>query len=450
MAKPSVKVTKLTDLIPDDRNANKGTLRGLAMLDDSLREDGAGRGILLDRNGNVIAGNKTLERAVDAGFEEVIVVPTDGKQLVATQRVDVDLDSPKGRMMALRDNRVGQIDLDWDASALQGLLKDGLDLSGLWDDDELAALLADVEQGDPPGDPGAAISRAEEWQKQWTVERGQLWVIGRHRLMCGDSYSAEHIARLMDGKKADMLHTDPPYGIGIVKARDGGSADSGGAKPFTGKVGGKKGDLVYGATGETKRRGPNSAAERSANGAARGHVQHGKPSKNQTIQSNLYPVIEGDDRPFDPTPLLTFAPIVILWGANYYADKLPVSSCWICWDKREDITRNNFADGELAWTNQDKPTRIFHHLWNGLHKGSQWGEARLHPTEKPVALFEEIGKMFADKGLWVDLFAGAGGQLVAAERTGATCYAMEWEPLYVATILQRLSDMGLSPVKAGA
>lgn len=160
MAKATAKVQKLSELIPDAKNANKGTLRGLAMLDDSLREDGAGRGILLDRNGHVIAGNKTLERAVDAGFDEVIVVPTDGKQLVATQRVDVDLDSPKGRMMAIRDNRVGQIDLDWDASALQALLNEGLDLSGLWDDDELAALLAVVPDFKPV--PEAETNRLDE------------------------------------------------------------------------------------------------------------------------------------------------------------------------------------------------------------------------------------------------------------------------------------------------
>ena len=87
---------------------------------------------------------------------------------------------------------------------------------------------------------------------------------------------------------------------------------------------------------------------------------------------------------------------------------------------------------------------------SGLHKGSQWGEARMHPTEKPVALFEEIGKMYASGGLWVDLFAGSGAQLVAAERSGATCYAMEIEVLYVATILQRLSNMGVAPERAEA
>ena len=124
--KPTVVKRKLRDLLPDVHNANKGTVRGLAMLDDSLAEDGAGRGILLDRNGNVIAGNKTLERAIDRGFEDILVVPTDGKQLVATQRVDVDIDSPQGRRMAIRDNRVGQVDLDWNADELKALADGGM------------------------------------------------------------------------------------------------------------------------------------------------------------------------------------------------------------------------------------------------------------------------------------------------------------------------------------
>lgn len=133
---------KLTELKPDARNANKGTLRGRAMLEDSLQEDGAGRGILLDKHGNVIAGNKTLETAVESGFEDVIIVPTDGKTLVATQRTDVDIDSPQGRRMAIRDNRVAQVDLDFDGNVLAQLQTEGLDLSQFWDADELAALAA--------------------------------------------------------------------------------------------------------------------------------------------------------------------------------------------------------------------------------------------------------------------------------------------------------------------
>lgn len=144
MADVRAKKAKLSDLIPDDRNANAGTVRGLAMLDDSLREDGAGRGILLDRNNKVIAGNKTLERAVDLGFDEVIIVPTDGKQIVATQRVDVDIESAKGRRMAIRDNRVGEVDLEWNPDELKSLMDEGVDLSQFFDQDELSAILQTV------------------------------------------------------------------------------------------------------------------------------------------------------------------------------------------------------------------------------------------------------------------------------------------------------------------
>jgi DNA modification methylase len=318
----------------------------------------------------------------------------------------------------------------------------------------------DDSSEEPVGDAEAQLNRAHELVDKFQVERGQVWIIDRHRLMCGDAYSEENRTLLLDGAIPDLLNTDPPYGISIVKPTGNGStADSGGAKAF-------------GSTGDNERKGKSAIAERNrGNGAERGHVQHGKPSKNQwskshpewlvmegdnvgrgnpanIVQSNIYPVIEGDDTPFEPAFLLDLAPIIVLWGANYYADKLPTSSGWIVWDKRENITRNNFADCELAWTNQGKPARIFYHLWNGLHKGSQHGERRVHPTEKPVALFREIGELLAPRGLWLDLFAGSGAQLVAAHESGATCYALEYEPLYVATILQRMTDLGYTPVKA--
>jgi DNA modification methylase len=139
------------------------------------------------------------------------------------------------------------------------------------------------------------------------------------------------------------------------------------------------------------------------------------------------------------------AETVILWGANYYANMLPCLSSWIVWDKRENITRNSFADCELAWSSAGGPARIFYHLWNGLHKGSQHGERRYHPTEKPVALYEELGRLHADGLVWVDFYAGSGSQVVAAHNTGATCYAAEIEPLYGAVIIHRLRKLGVEP-----
>lgn len=138
---------KLADFIPDDRNANAGTVRGLAMLEDSLRDYGAGRSILVDKNNKVIAGNKTLSSAVDLGLTDAIVVPTDGKQLVVVQRVDIDLDTKRGRELALADNRVGEVDLSWDAGALQSLIDDGADVARFFDADELDILLQTVGDG---------------------------------------------------------------------------------------------------------------------------------------------------------------------------------------------------------------------------------------------------------------------------------------------------------------
>ena len=138
----TVKRRKLTDFFPDAKNANRGTPRGLKMLEDSLRKNGAGRSILVDKHGNVIAGNKTLEQAVDIGLTDALVVPTDGKQLVVVQRVDVDLDTKVGREMAIADNRVGEVNLDFDPEVLASLAAAyDMPLTDWWQPGELAALI---------------------------------------------------------------------------------------------------------------------------------------------------------------------------------------------------------------------------------------------------------------------------------------------------------------------
>lgn len=156
MSKPTANNRKLTDFIPDTKNANKGTVRGTAMIEDSLQQLGAGRSILVDKYNRVIAGNKTQQAAIDAGMTDAIVVPTDGKQLVVVQRIDIDLDSPQGRRLAILDNRSAQVSLEWDADVLAELQTEGVDLSQFWNEDELAELLADVTGGESAaGDPVA-------------------------------------------------------------------------------------------------------------------------------------------------------------------------------------------------------------------------------------------------------------------------------------------------------
>lgn len=130
---------KITELTPDPNNANKGTQRGLRALDKSLRQYGAGRSILLDRDNRIIAGNKTAERAMDIGLEDVQIIDSDGTKLIAVRRTDLDLedDGGKARALATYDNRVGQLDLDWDLDALGAIDADAL--NDLWSEKELAA-----------------------------------------------------------------------------------------------------------------------------------------------------------------------------------------------------------------------------------------------------------------------------------------------------------------------
>jgi len=138
---PAVELGTLRDLTPDDRNANKGTQRGTGELERSLRRHGAGRSILVDKKGRIIAGNKTAESAASIGLDDVIVVKTDGNQLVAVQRTDLDLDDPKARALAIADNRIAELNLDWDTEVLGELADGGVDLTGLFDDSEVDAAL---------------------------------------------------------------------------------------------------------------------------------------------------------------------------------------------------------------------------------------------------------------------------------------------------------------------
>ena len=135
----------LTDIVPDDRNANRGTERGAGMLEHSLRTYGAGRSILIDKNNRVIAGNKTVEQAAQIGLDDVVVVDSDGSKLIAVRRTDVDLDTLAGRDLAIADNRTSEVGLDWDVEALEALQQEGGDLGQFWFDNELASLLESTE-----------------------------------------------------------------------------------------------------------------------------------------------------------------------------------------------------------------------------------------------------------------------------------------------------------------
>lgn len=147
-----VETRKITDFRPDPSNANQGTERGLRILDNSLAEVGLGRSAVADKNGILIAGNKTQERSVDSGFEDAIVVHTTGKQLVVVQRDDLDLldDNPNNpaRRMAYYDNVTSQ-HMAWDAAQIAADVEAGVNLDAMFTPNELADITGTI---DAPGE----------------------------------------------------------------------------------------------------------------------------------------------------------------------------------------------------------------------------------------------------------------------------------------------------------
>lgn len=153
-----------------------------------------------------------------------------------------------------------------------------------------------------------------------------------------------------------------------------------------------------------------------------------------------WPDVDGDNEPFDPAWMLAMNRPTILWGANYFADKLPPMSGWLVWDKErpDDLDQ---ATCELAWTNCIKGTRRFRHLWHGMMKASERGES-YHPTQKPVALFTWTLslKWIADVQSVYDPYMGAGPCGVAAVRLGKSYMGCEKNSVHFETAKKRIQD----------
>lgn len=207
----------IADLKHDVKNANRHTERGREMLANSLREYGAGRSIVLDKNGVIIAGNLTAEYAAECGISNVRVVKTNGDELVAVMRTDLDITTDrKAKELALADNRVAQVSIDLDPEVLQVLEAEGVNLDQFFSSEELEGMFH-VET-----EPSEIIETlAVEPQKVVLTKTGDIYEFTVNsltsRLLCGDSTNADDVQRLMNGRKAAMLFTDPPYNIGYAE-----------------------------------------------------------------------------------------------------------------------------------------------------------------------------------------------------------------------------------------
>lgn len=155
------------------------------------------------------------------------------------------------------------------------------------------------------------------------------------------------------------------------------------------------------------------------------------------------PGIVGDDQPLDPSFMLALNVPLVIFGGNYCADQLPPSRCWIIWDKRDGIGSNNQADAELAWTNFDKPSRIYRHLWSGLLRAGEENVAlseKLHPHQKPLALIKFILSYSDTAGVVLDPFMGSGTTLRAAKDLGRKAIGIEIEEKYCEIAVKRLAQ----------
>ena len=159
------------------------------------------------------------------------------------------------------------------------------------------------------------------------------------------------------------------------------------------------------------------------------------------------PPVYGDDSPFDPSHILAAGKPTVMFGANYYSDRLPTSGGWICWDKTGGGRgpKNSFTDVEMAWTNTRKNPVIFHHLWKGLCRDSEAGQKVKHPTQKPVVLMGLIVDLVSNPGDVVfDPYAGSGPTLLAAKNLGRKAIGIEIEERYCEIAARRLAQQALA------
>ena len=328
------------------------------------------REIVVNKDNVILGGNMRYKAMIEAGWKEAPV------------RV-VDWSEDKQREFVIKDNVSGG-EWDWELLAndyeKQELEDWGMDVDKDWVSDEV------VEDEAPEVSSEPAISRL-----------GEVYQLGRHRLMCGDSTKIEDVEKLMDGKKADMVFTDPPYGMDL--------------------------DTDYTAMNGTLRDG--SHVERNKHDRV---IGDGADFKNEFITTIF--------------ALFDYCQEIFLWGADYYAELIPnrKDGSWVVWDKTGDEVKDKgFGSSfEMCWS-KAKHKRTFARIWwQGIFGVKDDQKGRVHPTQKPVQLVRWFLDRFGEADdILADLFLGSGSTLIACEQTNRICYGMEIDPKYCDVIRKR-------------
>ena len=196
----------ISDLKLDAKNPGRHSGRNIKQISNSLEEFGAARSIVIDETGNILAGNGLVEAARVIGIKKLKVIESNGQEIIAVLRRG--LSEKQKTEYKIADNRTAEL-AEWDIGVLGELAKE-IDLIQFWSEQELGKLTPPVSLVE---DDSPVIERSKELQKKWEVEHGQVWEIGPHRLMCGDSTVLPDVSLLLDGKKPFLMVTDPPYGV---------------------------------------------------------------------------------------------------------------------------------------------------------------------------------------------------------------------------------------------
>jgi DNA modification methylase len=383
-------MTTIKDLKFDDKNFNKHTEYGMSLLEKSLRENGAGRSILLDKDNNIIAGNGIVEAAGQIGLENVKIVEATGDEIIAVKRTDVSLNSHKGREMALADNATAAVDLAWDDEAIKSEFTEeetkgwGVDLD--WNDIE------EIEEDEAP-----EVNESEPADS----ELGKVYKLGNHRLMCGDSTDAGSVAILMDGNKADMVFTDPPYGVSIKGKYTGGI----------------KNDDLRGEELREFLSKTNSLLENYNKGDAY-ICYEGR---------NSLEFFESFGRPNELICINKSS--ASFYNKNRYNRKFELIMFF-----GEKIN----ADSEVNVWDTIKSSQLQSVDENGVKFSDPSSFCCVHPTAKPVSVPKRAINNSSRIGeICLDLFGGSGSTLIACEQLGRKCYMMELDPKYCDVIRKR-------------
>jgi DNA modification methylase len=374
-------------LSPDPANVRKHGQRNMDAIKASLRRFGQQKPIVVDAKGIVLAGNGTLAAARELGWREIQIVRT-------------ELTGSQATAFGIADNRSAEL-AEWDeklADVLASLKAEDFPLEEIgFDLDELEALKPEVKS-DADAEP--QIDKAEELRAKWGVEPGQVWELGEHRITCGDSTSAEVVKRLLGEEKPHLMVTDPPYGVEY----DASWRAEAGVNKNTGKLGKVLND-DRADWRETWALFPGEVT----------YVWHASLFTREVLES-----LEACG--FNHRSMIIWAKDRFTLGRGHY--HWQHEPCWYC-------VKNG---GSGHWNGDRSQSTV----WNiKAREDSGVG----HSTQKPIECMERPIRNNSKPGeLIYEPFSGSGTTIIACERTGRKCRAIELNPAYVAVAIQRWAD----------